>query len=693
MYYAKFKLGTAVQGKWNIQISNNIVVLTNGTNINILTNGIIKDDYIYLPLEKNNFFYYVKFLSSDFKNYIAGGFKSQVGSEVTSINKTTICDEDLNEIGIRYYYIVGYEKQASFIFLENPNTIYSYYNVTASGSYGSSTSYRLIPKNVYSQTSIPTKFTINLSTFLTNMVNGTATYPLLGKVSYNFRYQCFHGGWYFGNTRVNSTYGFTMVISSKNIIFFSDFIKNNPLGIYDDIEQDTSVSFVSGFFNIVNDLDKESIEVYKANNDCIVLIPKKGNSYIDTDNIVTIHYSTSSTSLGLYMLSGYYDSDYSDFGTNIQDEYTPTNKLQTLTFSDLEVLHNEESGTFALTFKINNPNEVSVSTNIHISGREDITDITAPPGTSEWSYIIEENKDGTIQATDISALGYENADDSATYKYLAWIEPGYLRELAISNVFLSTINDKNYILNIFVTNNNSVSIPAILHYGKTSELTKSITLKSGFNSIYVSNVENTNGSIWIHPESISGYYPLPDTDAVSYNKLPIPPVPSSTGITLFKNNNNNKVVNKGYKLETYKILNGTFRDEVNILNPTFQIENDEVPDCNYCYIADFRRYYYIDSITCIRTGLYELQCSVDVLYTYKDNILSSEQYVSRQENDYNELLVDGMVTFGNDYTFTYYEKHLDFLDYANIEYSLTSPIEGLTNIVISVTEDATNMEI
>ena len=681
MYYAKFELGTAVQGLWKIQISNNIIVLTNGTKLNILTNGIIKDNYIYLPLEKNNFFYYVKFLSSDFKGVIAGTFNSQVGTEVTTISKTIICDSDFNEIGLRYYYIVGYEKNASFIFLENPNTIYSYYNVSASGSIGSSTAYQLTPTTVYSQISTPSKYTISLSTFLTYMIKGTSTYPLMNKVSYDFRYQCFHGAWLFGRSTIGGKYGFTMTITTPNIICFTDFIKNNPLGIYDDIEQDESVSLGEKFFNIVNDLDKESIEVYNANDNCIVLIPKKSNSYVDLNNIITIHYAgyREMTGIGdLYINSGYYDSEYSRFGTNIQDEYTPTNKLQTLTFSDLEVLHNEESGTFALTFKINNPNEVSVSTNIHISGREDVTDITAPSGTSEWSYIIEENKDGTIQATDISALGYENADDSATYKYLAWIEPGYLRELSVDLVYLSTIDDKTYTLNVYISNNNSVTIPAVLHYGKSAELTRDITLTSGTNTIAIKGVENANGTIWIHPESVSGYYPLPDTDAVSYNKLPIPPVPSSTGITLYKNNNNNKVVNKGYKLETYKILNGTFRDEVNILNPTFQIENDEVPDCNYCYIADFRRYYYIDTITCIRTGLYELQCSVDVLYTYKDKILSSEQYVSRQENDYNELLVDNMVTFDSTYDYVISYQNIDELDYASVNSNDTS----ITNIIL-----------
>ena len=79
--------------------------------------------------------------------------------------------------------------------------------------------------------------------------------------------------------------------------------------------------------------------------------------------------------------------------------------------------------------------------------------------------------------------------------------------------------------------------------------------------------------------------------------------------------------------------------------------------------------------------------------TYKSQILKSTQYVSRQESTYNEFLIDDMVTFKNDYAFTIYEEHLDFLDYANVDYSLVPLSEGQTNIVISVTEDSINCEV
>ena len=693
MYYAKFTNGQQVASItksgssdeiWYIKISNGVILITNNTTFDVITYGTIKDDIIYLPLEEDNNFYYIKFSSTNFNTLYKYSNPTGWSSE-TSINiydTVTITDSDFNVIGTRYYYIVGYNT-ASIIVLKNPLQAYALSSLT----YNSSNPTYVTPASVVNLVGSDTFYqNITLSNLISSLISSGAYYlPFANeKTQANIIFNNIIGR---VEDKYKSKYGyvysyqnFCLTCSSYNLINATTLVPIQPIGIYQTLQKgeifalDSSYSKV--YLNIINDFEDENIRVYVARNDTLVIMSNTTNNYFDKDQIYVLYRASHSDSSKI-VYTGFNDSSL-NYGFNYQYKYTPTNKLQTLTFSDLEVLHNEESGTFALTFKINNPNEVSVSTNIHISGREDVTDITAPSGTSEWSYIIEENKDGTIQATDISALGYENADDSATYKYLAWIEPGYLRELSVDLVYLSTIDDKTYTLNVYISNNNSVTIPAVLHYGKSAELTRDITLTSGTNAIAIKGVENANGTIWIHPESVSGYYPLPDTDTYTYTKLPIPPTPATTGITLYKNNNNNKVVNKGYKLETYKAMVGNFRDKVNVLHPTFQIENDEVPDCNYCYIADFRRYYYIDTITCIRTGLYELQCSVDVLYTYKDKILSSEQYVSRQENDYNELLVDNMVTFDSTYDYVISYQNIDELDYASVNSNDTS----ITNIIL-----------
>ena len=89
---------------------------------------------------------------------------------------------------------------------------------------------------------------------------------------------------------------------------------------------------------------------------------------------------------------------------------------------------------------------------------------------------------------------------------------------------------------------------------------------------------------------------------------------------------------------------GTLRDNCSIINPVIQIEaftGFDLTLCNYCYIPEFGRYYYINNIT-LTNKLYELSMHVDVLMSYKEEIRSNNAIVSRQENKYNLYLQDGV---------------------------------------------------
>ncbi len=692
MYYAKFTNGQVIaqtqatsttSQNWYIRISNGIIIITNNTTFDVIANGILKDDDIYLPLEDDNDnYFYVKFNSTNYNSYY---FYS-----VSNVRTTTIYDEDFNEVGTRYFYIVGYNT-AGLIVLKNPLTMASSNNTTYTSSdpvtISSPTCYTMGKTGDFNQN-------ITLSTLIKSLVSGgTYKLPFNNQVEVTISMTNIIGtivDYKYDTTYYDYLYSyqnFILMCSTYNMLGQLSYIPVNPVGIYKQINLNETISFNSGYLNtrlyVTNDFEDENIIVYQARENVLIIQSKTTNEYFNKDMIYTLYrYSASTRSDSNNVPTGFYKYNTSyNYFTLYQDKYVPTNKLKTPTFSSLEVQHNEESGTYAVTFTANNPNSVSVNVDIKISGREGTDTITLPSGTSEWSFAIAENKQGTLQGTNINALGYDNADDTPKYTYYEWVAPGYLRELVMPLAYLSTTDDKNYTLNVSVENPNAVVIPCVVHYGKNGEYTASQNLKPGLNFLAYKNIENSNGIVWLHPEPVSGYYPLPDTDSTTYTKLPIPPTPSSTGITLYKNNNNNKVVNKGYKLETYKVLNGTFRDSVNILNPVFQINNDEVPDCNYCYIADFRRYYYIDTITCVRTGLYEIECSVDVLYTYKDDILKSEQYISRQENEYNELLIDNMVTFDEDYEYNIEYANIDELDYGNKDSEATA-LTDKTNIIL-----------
>lgn len=58
------------------------------------------------------------------------------------------------------------------------------------------------------------------------------------------------------------------------------------------------------------------------------------------------------------------------------------------------------------------------------------------------------------------------------------------------------------------------------------------------------------------------------------------------------------------------------------------VGNTQIPDYNYAYIENFKRYYYITDWVFV-SGLWRASLTVDVLATYKEQILASRQFVAR----------------------------------------------------------------
>lgn len=108
--------------------------------------------------------------------------------------------------------------------------------------------------------------------------------------------------------------------------------------------------------------------------------------------------------------------------------------------------------------------------------------------------------------------------------------------------------------------------------------------------------------------------------------------------------NNTSPINKiGKSLSTITTLQGTLRNESEVLNPAILIESDSsILNANYLTISEFNRSYFIEEIESIRTGLWLVKAHVDVLETYKYKILSNSGVILRQENDFNLLLNDGV---------------------------------------------------
>lgn len=84
-------------------------------------------------------------------------------------------------------------------------------------------------------------------------------------------------------------------------------------------------------------------------------------------------------------------------------------------------------------------------------------------------------------------------------------------------------------------------------------------------------------------------------------------------------------------------LQGTLRSECSIFNPTIDLRIGDSVDikipsltkCNYMYIPNFNRYYFITDIKSIRNTMASVSGHVDVLKTFSSQILANSAIISR----------------------------------------------------------------
>ena len=153
-------------------------------------------------------------------------------------------------------------------------------------------------------------------------------------------------------------------------------------------------------------------------------------------------------------------------------------------------------------------------------------------------------------------------------------------------------------------------------------------------------------------------------------------------ITLYYNESEKFVMNK--TLNYIGEISGTLKQATSLLNPNIdlemltngiieynidvQYENNDISyiddgeefdvnikmstsifECNYCYIEEFERFYFIDNIIIQNNKLFVLILSVDPLESHKEKILNQDAFITRNEFDYNPLVKDDEVSY-------YYDK-------------------------------------
>ena len=107
------------------------------------------------------------------------------------------------------------------------------------------------------------------------------------------------------------------------------------------------------------------------------------------------------------------------------------------------------------------------------------------------------------------------------------------------------------------------------------------------------------------------------------------------------------------KLTGHLVAQGHLKEATDILNPVITVAyNAYHININYCYIPDFGRYYFINDYI-IDGDTVTLKLHVDVLYTYRNNILNSQCIAERSSSSFSIGLTDGFIKAENGYRYNF----------------------------------------
>lgn len=102
-------------------------------------------------------------------------------------------------------------------------------------------------------------------------------------------------------------------------------------------------------------------------------------------------------------------------------------------------------------------------------------------------------------------------------------------------------------------------------------------------------------------------------------------------IVFYNNLSDYNTLNK--TLEEVTTISGTLRESCDVINPMIRIEHHGVIHANYCYIPDFGRYYFIVNQTILLNDIVVVELHVDVLESFKEEILNLSCMVNNSSSD------------------------------------------------------------
>lgn len=149
-------------------------------------------------------------------------------------------------------------------------------------------------------------------------------------------------------------------------------------------------------------------------------------------------------------------------------------------------------------------------------------------------------------------------------------------------------------------------------------------------------------------------------------------VDEESAISIYSNTSEKNVVDKtNYLTELYS-GNCVIRNAVSVSSPIIRIECEFSQIGNYCYIKLLNRFYFIDNVISVGYSLWDLILRVDVLMSFRPEILMTKCLISRNEFKYDKTLNDEFVPLNYKPTVRYVYGGFDLTPYTGgYEYIIT----------------------